>query len=91
MISEPEILTSVRVPIPVHAWIKQNRTPMRAVLMAGVERLKDQAELEKLRVQVSEMRQALVRSARHKDMVFYIFKHYPKIYDEARQHCADGD
>lgn len=79
------VTTTVQIPEEDYAFLKNSGVKMRSAIRAGITHLKGAEDRAKLQLECDRLRGELVRMARHKDMVFYIFEKYPEIYKEARK------
>jgi len=79
------ITTTVQINEEDYNFLKREGVKLRSAIRAGITHLKGAEDRAKLQLEIDRLRGEIVRLARHKDMVFYIFEKYPEIYKEARK------
>jgi len=80
---EPGILTTVRVDSEDHRWVKQNEATWRAVIKAGIRRLKDGSEIEVLRERIRSQELEMSRNSRRKAIIEWLFYNETDAYERA--------
>lgn len=85
----PEYTTTVSIPLWVREWTKKRDAKLRSVIMAGVRYLDGAPDRAMLEENLRLARSDIARLARYRDMVNYVFKHYPEAYDAARRHVHE--
>lgn len=80
---EPGILTTVRVDAEDHRWVKTNEATWRAVIKAGIRRLKDGSEIEVLRERIRTQELEMSRNSRRKAIIEWLFYNETEAYERA--------
>jgi len=85
------VVTSVRLPLELHEWIKTRDCTVRGLIEAGRKRLVEGDIVTLKEQEIAALRYEMQSSARHKEMIWYIFQRYPDIYNEARTNALKDD
>ncbi len=88
---EQLVVTSVRVALSDHQWIKQHDTTFRAVVRAGIQRLKEGPEIDRLRGELGVTQQAVRRAEKARYITSWVFKHHPAVYEQAEKEFRQNE
>lgn len=82
---QPLVVTSVRVRKDDYEWVKRHDTTWRAIVRAGIRRLQEGPEIDRLRQEAETLKSTIRRAEKARFITSWVFKHRPEVYEQAEK------